>query len=1145
MSTVDVNQKYLYTDEIAAIRNKDWAAGSSIVSEFKELIFANNTLQEEKIKYPPALMKMFDEAIVNVLDQVQRTVNEKNNDMTKNIIVTFKDGTFSIYNDGKSIEIEVHSEATKVLKRGRDIYVPEFIFGVLHQGSNKSSDKSLTTGGINGLGAKICNCFSTEFTVEIQNNKKNYFQKWTNGMRNVEQPVIKKVSTVKQFVKLTFTPDYEHFKYRDFATIEKWIKTRLIHANIFAKYTNKKVNNIIFNDEQIEISSFTDIVTDGLNLQVKDKQFHAVISLKSKVCTANVNGIVVKKGSHMKFIKDAIREKIKSMRGSKKLDDVMLKTYQFGIFINCIIPKPTWGGQRKDELVGYKFDDYQLTDTQLKNITSVIKSAIENKSTTEKIKVNKVEKIDFSKYERATMSGTKESYKCKLLAAEGDSALSHLKTGLTNTVGMKYYGLLSLGGVIINVRKHSTFKNGKYYPTKKILENNFIKMLIEVTGLDFNCEYSTLADIKKLKYGAIVGCVDQDLDGIGQIFGLLINLFAVFWPNLLKHGYVQRFELPVIHAYPKRGGIVEHFYSLPEYERWADTVDTDKYNIKYCKGLGSHNRDEIIYSFKNIDKHTYIYDLSDSEWFEACYGLASDKRKQYLGDALLPKPIELLEEQQKSKKIMTDDHLLYETRAFQKDNIGRHLISAIDGFNESGRMIFDGALKAFSNKNKWLKTAQFAAFVAEHENYHHGEGSLETSIGLKAFLTTGGVQLPLLLPNGNFGNRDAGTKGIASARYTYVKLNKKLTALLFPQSDYHLLEFNFDEGKRSEPKCFVPIIPTAILEHIESPATGWKIKVWARNVLDVIANVRSKILNKDFEFLPMSDFTRGWRGSIVYDNGNRYCYGSYRIDDKFHYVYIDELPLKVWVDDYRNSISAKNEKEEFTIIASEENQSKNDQLKIVYELYKGAASKILTNYRNGDEDPFVNFFNLRVRMDDHLNMMGSKLEVIEFNRYEDIIEYWFPFRQDLYERRIERQKIILEMKIKYYENLIRFCNDNYDLTKKSIDEIESYLTSAKYAKFNHTKLMNPEFMTNDELRQLMNVKATYDYLMNLNIRERSKNYVDKYNSTLDSLRKELDELSVDDIVSKTWLHELDELQKVIEKGFATDWQFDDYGKFKM
>ena len=64
----------------------------------------------------------------------------------------------SVWNNGAGIPVEMHAIEKK--------YVPELIFGTLLTSSNFNDDQKKVTGGRNGYGAKLCNIFSTEFTVE-------------------------------------------------------------------------------------------------------------------------------------------------------------------------------------------------------------------------------------------------------------------------------------------------------------------------------------------------------------------------------------------------------------------------------------------------------------------------------------------------------------------------------------------------------------------------------------------------------------------------------------------------------------------------------------------------------------------------------------------------------------------------------------------------------------------------------------------------------------------------------------------------------------------------------------------------------------------------------------------------------------------
>ena len=64
----------------------------------------------------------------------------------------------SIWNNGKGIPVEMHRE--------EKVYVPAMIFGQLLTSSNYDDDEKKVTGGRNGYGAKLCNIFSSEFTIE-------------------------------------------------------------------------------------------------------------------------------------------------------------------------------------------------------------------------------------------------------------------------------------------------------------------------------------------------------------------------------------------------------------------------------------------------------------------------------------------------------------------------------------------------------------------------------------------------------------------------------------------------------------------------------------------------------------------------------------------------------------------------------------------------------------------------------------------------------------------------------------------------------------------------------------------------------------------------------------------------------------------
>ncbi|NXH12581.1 TOP2A topoisomerase, partial [Bucco capensis] len=106
------------------------------------------------VTFVPGLYKIFDEILVNAADNKQR---DKNMSCIK-VTIDAENNTISVWNNGKGIPVVEH----KVEK----VYVPALIFGQLLTSSNYDDNEKKVTGGRNGYGAKLCNIFSTKFTVE-------------------------------------------------------------------------------------------------------------------------------------------------------------------------------------------------------------------------------------------------------------------------------------------------------------------------------------------------------------------------------------------------------------------------------------------------------------------------------------------------------------------------------------------------------------------------------------------------------------------------------------------------------------------------------------------------------------------------------------------------------------------------------------------------------------------------------------------------------------------------------------------------------------------------------------------------------------------------------------------------------------------
>jgi hypothetical protein len=120
-----------------------------------QIIKENIQMELKKLNYIPALLKIFDEILINASDNKQRDNTMKSLSVNINI----NNNIISITNDGQCIPPIIHPQ--------ENMYIPQLIFGHLLTGSNFDDTVLKVTGGRNGYGAKLTNIFSNLFEIEI------------------------------------------------------------------------------------------------------------------------------------------------------------------------------------------------------------------------------------------------------------------------------------------------------------------------------------------------------------------------------------------------------------------------------------------------------------------------------------------------------------------------------------------------------------------------------------------------------------------------------------------------------------------------------------------------------------------------------------------------------------------------------------------------------------------------------------------------------------------------------------------------------------------------------------------------------------------------------------------------------------------
>uniref|UniRef100_A0A8C6LKN0 DNA topoisomerase 2 n=2 Tax=Nothobranchius furzeri TaxID=105023 RepID=A0A8C6LKN0_NOTFU len=865
------------------------------------------------VTFVPGLYKIFDEILVNAADNKQR---DKNMNRIK-VSIDVENNTISVWNNGKGIPVVEH----KVEK----VYVPALIFGQLLTSSNYDDDEKKVTGGRNGYGAKLCNIFSTKFTVETacKESKKVFKQSWYDNMGRSEDAKIKPFDG-EEYTCITFRPDLSKFK---MSTLDR-DTVALMTRRAYDIAGSSKGVKVFFNGKMLPVTGFRSYV----DMYVKDKVdelgaaltvIHEIVNERWEVCltmsekgfqqVSFVNSIATTKGGrHIDYVADQVVSKLIDVVKKKNKAGVAVKPFQvknhMWLFVNCLIENPTFDSQTKENMTlqHKKFGSTcPLSDKFFKQATGcgIVESIMNwvkfkaqsqlNKkcSAVKHTKIKGVPKLD-----DANDAGGKNSLGCTLILTEGDSAKTLAVSGL-GVVGRDRYGVFPLRGKMLNVREATH---------KQIMENAEINNIIKILGLQYKKNYSDPESLKSLRYGKIMIMTDQDQDG-SHIKGLLINFIHHNWPSLLQHNFLEEFITPIIKASFKKTQLC--FYSIPEYEAWKESQANHKsWKIKYYKGLGTSTSQEAKEYFSDMQKHKIPFKYcgpQDDEAITLAFSKKKvDERKEWLTNFMnnrrQRKEHNLPEDYLygKSTKFLSyNDFVNKELVLFSNSDNERSIPCLVDGLKPGQRKVLFCCFKR--NDKREVKVAQLAGSVAEMSAYHHGEMSLMMTIINLAQDFVGSNNLNLLQPLGQFGTRLHGGKDSASPRYIFTMLSP-LARLLFPPLDDNLLKYNFDDNQRVEPEWYIPIIPTVLVNGSEGIGTGWASKLPNYDIREIISNIH-RMLNGE-EPLPMVPSYKGFKGTIEHVMDNQFMNsGEVSIIDSTT-IEITELPVKTWTQAYKENV---------------------------------------------------------------------------------------------------------------------------------------------------------------------------------------------------------------------------------------------------
>jgi DNA topoisomerase-2 len=1113
-------KRYQKKDPIEHIITRpDMYVGSTRLRKVEEYIAEEKDekyiITQKEIKSSPAILRIFIEALSNAVDNVERSKKTNTPCTTIKVILNPETGETSIWNDGDVVPIEMDPD--------EGVYNHTMIFGQLLTGSNYNDEEERIVAGRNGLGIKLCNVFSTKFTVEgvDPNNQKSFSQTWTNNMRNVDKPIIKNKKG-KGYTKVSWFPDFKLFGLENYTEdiIGLYIR-HIIDSAMISKIKVYLNENLIPVKNLTQYSQLYDTPTQE-KIYIKTDVAEVLLTPSSSFQVISfVNGVYTRLGGqHVDAWSEAIFRPIvdkfngkdkKTKSKTPKINITDVKQF-FRLFVVSTVVRPEFDGQDKNKLESPQVPA-QVKTTQINaickwsvmdNIEDIIRS--KEMLVLKKAEKGKKKNIKVDGLDPANNAGGKYSSQCSLFVCEGLSAKTYVVAGIDTGVygkkGRDWFGVLPVTGKVLNVRNAT--------PTS-IAENKVIVSFIQTTGLRHGVDYTLDENFQTLSYGKVIIVADADVDGI-HIEGLIMNLIHSLFPSLLerKEPYLIGMKTPIARVFiPKKEDLL--FYDENNFNKYI-SEQNKKVNAKYYKGLGTTREEDVPDTF-GLKMIEYITDnnsnINMNKVFHKKY---ADARKTWLEEYSPQEQTFSLDNQDNISKMSISNFLNGEMIKFSHADCGRSIPNGIDGMKESQRKILYAVKKRnLKYSGSSLKVAQLSGYTAEHSNYHHGEQNLQDTIINMATGFPGTNNIPLLYPDGGFGTRLEGGKDAASARYIFTKM-EGMTEYIFRIEDEPLLTPVNDDGDLVQPEYYIPIIPMILVNGCTAGiGTGWSCNIPCFNPIDLIASIREWIANDGDVLLENPDngeiesllpelipWYRDFKGEIEQDTNNRYITKGIVSEVKKGIKEVSELPIGMWTNKFKEQCE--------DLVCDKKLKSMKN-----YSTTRD-VNFILTESSDGI---YCNTDNLKLHSyvyTSNMVLFDEKGKLKKYNTVDDIIINFCKVRLEYYIKRKKYQINNLEKEISHLGNKERFIQEvidnSLDIMNVDEDDVIQELKNRKYDE-------DPE-------------QGGFDYLLRLQVRSFTANKVKQLKNDIESHKKKLSNLKKT-TPEKMWLNELDEFEKQYDK----------------
>ena len=363
------------------------------------------------------------------------------------------------------------------------------------------------------------------------------------------------------------------------------------------------------------------------------------------------------------------------------------------------------------------------------------------------------------------------------------------------------------------------------------------------------------------------------------------------------------------------------------------------------------------------------------------------------------------------------------------DNI-RKIGSAIDGLkNASRKVIFTVLEKKIKEKTKVL---QLSNKCAEYADYLHG--SLDGVVVTLAQDFAGTNNIPLLQKFGNFGTRCI--QEASAPRYIFARGSDELFDLF---KDSEILEQQYFEGSRIEPKFYTPTLPMLLVNGSEGVSSGFAQKILPRNPENLKKYILEKLSGKEPSEELLNPYAKNFKGNFRKDveTPNKWYIEGVVEHVKNNEYLITEIPFTYDLKTYTNVLDDLVESK--TIIRYSSESDGENILKFRVTLPKGVNDSLITRLK------------LYKIVNENYTAIDENLKVREFKSAKEIIDYYIYIKLKFLQKRKTYIIEKLNKDFKILENKLRFLNmyisKELSITDKSKSELEIELEKLNFDKF--------------------------------------------------------------------------------------------------